>query len=497
MLIGDYCVMKIQSYYNENFDIFKEKAHNFSEDYKKFIDKSKTEREFVEIAVDLAKKSGFTEFKFNEKLVPGSKIYTINRDKAISLAVIGSRSILDGINIIVAHIDSPRIDLKPNALYESHGLGYFRTHYYGGIKKYQWTTIPLALHGVVIRQDGTKVNVKIGEDNNDLVFTISDLLPHLAKDQMSKKMSEAIDGEKLNPVIGSLKIESNSQKNKSQNRDEDKDEDKNESESENKNKNKNEKIPSKQVKQAILEILKNKYDISEYDLLTAELQLVPAFKARDVGFDRNLIGAYGQDDRVCSYTALKAILDIDKVPDKTIMCTLVDKEEIGSMGNTGIMSRAFEDSISYIVESVNGSCSHIDVRKIFANSCCLSADVEAALDPLYPEVCEESNAAKINGGVSISKYTGSRGKFSSNDANCEFLHKVCTIFNENGILWRISELGKVDQGGGGTVAQFVANLNIETVDCGIALLSMHSPFEIASKLDIYSAYLAYICFFMQ
>ncbi len=365
-----------------------------------------------------------------------------------------------GLNIVAAHIDAPRIDLKQNPLYEDLELAFFKTHYYGGIKKYQWTTVPLALHGVVVKGDGSKTEIIIGEDDSDPVFCITDLLPHLAQEQMNKVMKDAISGEALNILIGSKPNSDEKDK----------------------------------VKGELLRLICEKYDIIEEDFISAELEIVPSAKARDVGFDRSLIGAYGQDDRVCGYTALAGILEVES-PSKTAICILADKEEVGSMGNTGMRSRFFEDTVAKIISMQHSSYNDLLVREAFASSLCLSADVGAAVDPNYKEVSELANAPRINYGVMMTKYTGSRGKSGSNDASAEFVGIVRKMLNDNNIVWQIGELGKVDVGGGGTVAQYIANLNIETIDCGVPLLSMHSPFEIAGKIDIYMAYRAYKAFY--
>ncbi len=447
---------------NENGYIATKNAHNteimeFSKEYADFLNSSKTEREATAYSVKLLEKNGFKEFDGTSPLKSGDKIYKINRGKNVYAAVIGRLPMSEGINLVAAHIDSPRLDLKQNPLYEDMDFAMLRTHYYGGIKKYQWTTIPLALHGVVMRGDGTKLEIAIGEEDNDPVFTISDLLPHLAKGD--KKMSEVIIGENLTVIAGSIPTDSEKDK----------------------------------TKTAVLNLLKEKYNIDDEDFISAELTLVPAFKARDIGFDRSIIASYGQDDRVCAYTALKAICDMS-APEKTAVIMLADKEEIGSMGTTGMMSRFFEDTTALICSLTDNSYSDITLRKCFASSTCLSADVGAAMDPNYKEVQESSNAPKFNHGLMLTKYTGARGKSGSSDADAELVSKIRNIFNANGVAWQIGELGKVDQGGGGTVAQFIANLNIDTIDCGVPLLSMHSPYETASKFDVYMAYKGYKAF---
>ncbi|HHY80953.1 MAG TPA: aminopeptidase [Thermoanaerobacter sp.] len=435
----------------------KEKVYQFGEDYKDFMTKCKTERETAEKIIEIAEKNGFINIEKVTNLKPGSKVYYNNKGKSVVLAVIGKESMQKGIKAVASHIDSPRIDLKPNPMYEDGGLALFKTHYYGGVKKYQWVTIPLALHGVIVKANGEKINIVVGEDENDPVLYITDLLPHLGKDQMEKKAAEVVTGEALNVVIGSIPL--------------------------------SEEVS---VKPNILKYLNEKYGIVEEDFLSAELELVPAYKPRDIGFDRSMIGAYGQDDRVCAYTSLRAILELE-VPERTAVAIFTDKEEIGSMGNTGLQSRFFENAIAEILEKYEGS-TDIKLRRVLANSELLSADVNAAFDPTYPEVSEKQNTAYLGKGVCITKYTGSRGKAGSNDANAEFVGKVRKLFNENGVVWQTGELGKVDMGGGGTVAQYVANYGMEVLDCGVALLSMHAPYELSSKVDVYMAYKAYKVF---
>jgi aspartyl aminopeptidase len=431
----------------------------FCEGYKKFLDRAKTEREAAREAERLAVQRGFVSLDSVSSLKKGDKVYAVNRGKGILLAVLGDDTAA-GMNIVAAHIDSPRIDLKQNPLYEDLDLAFFKTHYYGGIKKYQWTTVPLALHGVIVRGDGSKTDITLGEDDGDPIFCITDLLPHLAREQMSKNMKDAITGEGLNLLIGS--VPNGGEKDK--------------------------------VKDAVLALLHEKYQITEEDFISAELELVPAAKARDLGFDRSMIGAYGHDDRVCAYTALLGILDAES-PARTAVCVLADKEEIGSMGNTGMKSRFFEDTIAKILAAEAKTYSDLTLREAFAHSMCLSADVGAAVDPNYKEVSELANAPRLNYGVMLTKYTGSRGKADSNDASAEYVGKIRALFNGGGVVWQTGELGKVDQGGGGTVAQYIANLNIETLDCGVPLLSMHSPLEVAGKMDIYMAYKGYKGFY--
>ncbi|AEF17069.1 peptidase M18 aminopeptidase I [Thermoanaerobacterium xylanolyticum LX-11] len=438
----------------------REKIFEYAEDYKAFIGECKTEREVADRIIKIAEENGFINLETATNLKPGTKVYYDNKGKSVILAVIGKDSVRNGFKAAAAHIDSPRIDLKPNPLYEDSGLALFKTHYYGGIKKYQWVTIPLALHGVVIKESGEKVVFNLGEDEKDPVLYITDLLPHLGKDQMEKKAADVVTGEALNPVIGNMPLSEDVS-----------------------------------VKPNLLKILNEKYGIVEEDFISAELELVPAHKPRDIGFDRSMIGAYGQDDRICAYDVLRAILDVDN-PEKTAVAIFADKEEIGSMGNTGLQSRFFENAIAEILEKQEGS-TDIKLRAAMRNAELLSADVNAGFDPLYPDVSEKLNSSYIGNGVCLTKYTGSRGKSGSNDANAEFVAKVRKIFNENNVVWQTGELGKVDIGGGGTVALFAANYGMEVIDCGIALLSMHSPYELSSKLDLYMGYKAYRSFLLS
>jgi len=431
----------------------------FCNDYIGFLNSSKTERLAVKNAISIAESYGFCDITKKKNVNAGDKVYFNNRDKGLYLAVIGSEDIASGINFVIAHIDSPRLDLKANPLYEDADMALFKTHYYGGIKKYQWTSIPLSLIGVVYKKDGTKVEIEIGEKEGDPVFCVSDLLPHLAAKQMQKKLSEAIEGESLNLIIGS--VPENSEKDK--------------------------------FKTAVMTILNEKYGIVEDDFVSAELEAVPAFKACDIGLDRSMVGGYGQDDRVCAYTALRAVCEIE-APKKTVACVLVDKEEIGSMGNTGMLSASFEYVTALLIAKLKKDYNEFMKLNVFRNSKCISADVNAAFDPNYPEVNEKNNAAFLGHGPTLTKFTGARGKSGTSDANAEFMSIVRNVFNKNGIIWQTGELGRVDVGGGGTIAQYAANLDIEVVDCGTALLSMHAPFEIASKLDIYMTYKAYSAF---
>ena len=436
----------------------------FCDDYKDYLGKGKTERQCCDLSLKQAVAAGFVPLESKQTLAAGDKVYSVNRGKGIVLAVIGEEPVQNGANIVGAHIDVPRLDLKPNPLYEDGGFSLFKTHYYGGIKKYQWTAIPLAIHGVVILADGSLVDINIGEDENDPVFCITDLLPHLAQEQMKKNLSEAIAGEGLNVLIGNVPD--------------------------------NDKDAKEKVKSHTLKLLHEKYGIREEDFISAEIEIVPAFMPRDIGFDRSMVAGYGHDDRVCSFAALRAVLDVEK-PKRTAICLLVDKEEIGSCGNTGMKSRWFENFVAKLCNMQSENYNDILTRDALANSICLSADVGAAFDPNYPEVNEKRNTAIVNGGLMITKYTGSRGKSGASDASAEFVGKVRKIFEDNSVLWQTGLLGKVDLGGGGTIAQYVANLDIDTLDCGVPLLSMHSPYEVAGKVDIYMAYKGYKYFMLS
>ena len=433
-----------------------QKADAFCEEYKNFLNSSKTEREAVHYAVARAEKLGFTPFDAGKAYKAGDKVYLNNRGKALILAVVGKKDLREGVHILAAHTDSPRLDLKQVPVYEDNEMGYLKTHYYGGIKKYQWVTIPLALHGVLVKNDGSVVTVRIGEDEGDPVFCITDLLPHLAADQMKRPAGELIRGEELNVVIGSRPF-----------RDDD---------------------ASERVKLNLLKLLFEKYGVTEADFLSAELEVVPAFKASDVGLDRSFVGSYGQDDRVCAYTEMEAVFDCG-VPDTTVMCIFADKEEIGSVGCTGMKS-AF---LRHFIEDLAAPYG-VAGRTVLQHSQCLSADVSAAFDPTFPEVCERKNNAFVNYGVSICKYTGARGKSGSSDASAEFMGWVRKILDEGNVLWQTSELGKVDQGGGGTVAAYIAELDVDTIDVGVPVLSMHAPYEMTAKIDVYSAYRAFVVF---
>lgn len=434
-----------------------DKADAFCEGYKTFLDNAKTEREAAAQTVILAEKAGFKPYEAGKKYDAGEKIYFVNRKKAVILTVMGKRSLEDGVRLAAAHIDSPRLDLKQNPLYEDKELCLFKTHYYGGIKKYQWTTVPMSLHGVVVKGNGEKVTVRIGEDQGDPVFCVTDILPHLADSQMKRPAPQIIKGEELNLLIGSRPF-------------------------------KDDKVSNK-VKLNIMSLLFDKYGIVEDDFVSAELEAVPAFKASDVGFDRSMVGAYGQDDRVCAYTALQAILDCND-PDYTCMTVLTDKEETGSDGNTGLNSSYLPYFIADLAKPYG-----IDGRTVISASECLSADVNAAVDPTFIEPFEIRNASQINYGVVATKFTGSRGKSGTSDASAEFVGRIRNLFDAHDVIWQTGELGKVDGGGGGTVAQYIANLNFDVIDVGVPVLSMHAPFEITSKLDTYMAYKAFSVFF--
>ncbi|MCI5892607.1 MAG: aminopeptidase [Clostridiales bacterium] len=449
--------------FSEISETDKKNMYAFCDEYRKFIDRAKTEREFTLEASKLLEDNGFVELSSKDTLKRGDKVYTVNRGKGVIAAVIGSEDFSSGVSIVGSHIDSPRLDLKPNPVYEDNHFAYFKTHYYGGIKKYQWTTIPLALHGVATLQDGTQIKISIGEDDNDPTFVISDLLPHFARKQMEKKLSEAIDAESLNIIIGNEEAADCGDS-------------------------------SEKVKYNVLKLLNEKYDICEEDFVSAEIEAVPAFKAKDLGFDRSMVAAYGHDDRVCAYDALRAVIDI-KNPKKTAICLLVDKEEIGSVGNTGMRSRHFENILAKMISKTVDTYNDLMLRETISNSICFSADVCAAFDPNFPEVSDKRNVAVLNGGIGVVKYSGSGGKSGASDASAELMANVRKIFNDAGVMWQAAELGKVDAGGGGTIAGFVANLDMEVVDIGVPLLSMHAPYEVAGKLDIFMGYKCYKAFF--
>lgn len=428
------------------------KADEYCEGYKNFLNAAKTEREAVKAAVELAKENGFTEFVYGKKYNAGDKVFINNRGKTIALAVIGKEPVEQGVNITAAHIDSPRLDLKPNPLYEDLDLALFKTHYYGGIKKYQWTAVPLALHGVFALKDGTVKEVSLGERDDEPKFVINDLLPHLASEQIKRPLNEGIKGEELNVLVGSHPFKDDK--------------------------------GSELVKLNILMLLNEKYGVTEEDFLSAELELVPAAKSCDIGFDRSLIGSYGQDDRVCAYPALTAVLEVEN-PQKTALAILADKEEIGSSGNTGLESDFLRFVIGDLAKMQEG-----DVTKALRNSKCLSADVNAGIDPTFKDVMEPKNASFLNYGVVVTKYTGARGKSGTSDASAEYVAEVRAMLDNAGIVWQTGELGKVDIGGGGTVAMFIANMGVDVVDLGVPVLSMHAPFETTAKFDVYMCYRA-------
>ena len=431
----------------------KEKVFKFCDEYCDFLSRCKTEREVVDYIVSMAEKNGFSSIAKG-----GKKIYEVNRGKSVILAIRGKKDLGEGLRIIASHADSPRLDLKPNPVYEEEEIVLLKTHYYGGIKKYQWVSIPLAMHGVIVKENGEKLNIILGENPEDPVFTVCDLLPHLAKKiQGEKKFFEGIAGEELNILFGSM-------------RKEDKEKEK--------------------IKRFIVELLEKTYGIKEEDLISAEIQFVPNFKARDVGIDKSFIGAYGHDDKVCVFTSLKAILEMED-PEYTCVFIAVDREEIGSEGPTGMKSRAFENFLIKIMDSPQVK----DLVSVFENSKVLSADVGAGLNPTFKDAQEKHNAAKLGYGVIIERYTGSGGKYSTNETTAEFTAEIRRIFNKNNIHWQAAELGKVDEGGGGTIAKFLANYNMDVIDCGTPILGMHSPFEIASKADIYETYRAYKAFY--
>lgn len=437
-----------------------------AEHYKAFLDAGKTERECVSEAIRLAEAKGFVDLSTKEALVPGDKVYVNTMGKAIQLYLIGKKPLEAGINIVGAHVDSPRMDLKQNPMYEDTGLVYLDTHYYGGIKKYQWVTIPLALHGVVAKKDGTVVNMVIGEEDSDPVVSISDLLIHLAGDQMGKKASVVIEGEDLNVIVGGRPMRDVPE---------------------------GEKEPCKAL---ILSLLKEKYGIEEEDFLSAEIEVVPAGKARDLGLDRSMVLAYGHDDRVCAFAALDALLSIEDVPETTCCCIFADKEEIGSVGATGMQARYFENAMAEIMELL-GQYSELKLRRALSNSRMLSCDVSAGYDPNFAGCFERKNAAYLGRGVCFNKYTGSRGKSGSNDANAEYVASLRKIFDDNDIHFQTAELGRVDQGGGGTIAYICALYGMNVIDSGVAVLSMHAPYETISKADLYEAILAYKAFMLN
>lgn len=447
------------SWKNADADM-KKKIMDFSEGYMSFLDNSKTEREAAKEIIRIAEANGFKDVKTADSLRAGDRVYSVNKGKSVFMAVIGKKPVTEGTYLVGSHIDAPRLDLKQNPLYEDGGMALFKTHYYGGIKKYQWTTVPLALHGVVAKTDGTVVDIHIGENDDEPVFLITDLLPHLSAKQNAKKLSEGITAENLNIVVGSMPLEDDGEEG---------------------------------VKSHILAILKEKYGIEEDDFRSAEIEAVPAMKARSLGFDRSMVAAYGHDDRICAYPSLVAMTEM-KVPEHTAICLFADKEEIGSVGNTGMESHNFELFMMELLEKT-GIVNPYALQRTFSASKALSADVTAAYDPTFAEVMEKNNSSFIGNGITIKKYTGARGKSGASDANAEFVGYVRGIFEKAGVVSQSSEMGKVDEGGGGTIAYTLANRGMEVLDCGVPIHSMHSPYESASKYDIYMAYLAYKAFF--
>ena len=441
----------------------KEEIFNLSQKYMDFLNIAKTEREFIKKARKMADENGYKDIMEFDSLKPGDKIYFVNREKSMYLAIIGENSIEEGLHIIGSHVDSPRLDLKPNPLYEDTGLAYFKTHYYGGIKKYQWTTIPLSMHGVIVKANGEKIEINIGEDENDPIFTITDLLPHLAQEQMEKKLKNGVEGENLNLLIGSIPYD-------------------------------DEKV-SEKVKLNILNILNQKYGITEVDLTSSEIELVPAFRARSLGLDGSMVAAYGQDDKVCAYTSLQAMMELENVKN-TAVCILSDKEEIGSMGNTGMESHMFDFFISEILNKLGVNRPNL-LDKVFCFSKMLSSDVDAGYDPIYASVSDKYNAGFLGKGIALVKYTGARGKSGASDANAEYVAWIRNVLEKSNIRYQLTELGKVDIGGGGTIAYILANKGADVIDCGVPVLSMHAPYEVTSKYDVYSAYKTYKAFWNE
>ena len=449
--------------YDENG---KQEIFKFCEGYKNYLSVGKTERECIHEAIRLAEEKGYRNLdeiiKNNETLKVGDKVYSNNKDKSLALYLIGKDSIENGMRIIGSHVDSPRLDLKQNPLYEDSDLALMDTHYYGGVKKYQWVALPLALHGIVVKKDGTKINVVIGEDDNDPVLGISDLLIHLSAEQLQKKANEVIAGEDLNVLVGNIPLEGKEKE---------------------------------AVKENILVLLKDKYDFEEEDFISAEFEIVPAGKARDLGLDKSMVMGYGQDDRICAYTSLMALLEVESV-EKTSVILLVDKEEVGSIGATGMHSRFFENSLAEVMDRME-QYSELKLKRALQNSLMLSADVTAAFDPNYPGVCEKKNTAYFGRGLVFSKYTGARGKNGCNDANPEFVAWLRKIMDKNHVAYQTAELGKVDQGGGGTIAYILAQYNMEVIDCGVALQNMHAPWEVSIKVDIYETKNGYKAFLIE
>ena len=439
-------------------DTRRSEINKFCDEYMYFLNNSKTEREIIKSAKKMADENGFRNIEECSELKEGDKVYYINREKSMYLAVIGKEPMENGINIIGSHADSPRLDLKPNPLYEDTGLAYLKTHYYGGIKKYQWTTIPLAIHGVFVKANGEKIDVTIGEDESDPIFTITDLLPHLATDQMQRKLNEGIKGEELNLLVGSIPYGSGADA----------------------------------VKLNIMNLLNQKYGIVEKDFVSSEIELVPAFKARSMGFDSSMVAAYGQDDKICVFTSVRALLEVYN-PNKTAVCIIADKEEIGSMGNTGMESHVFDTFVSELLNKQNVNRPNL-LDKVFCKSKMLSADVDAAYDPIYASAFEKNNSGYLGKGLGLNKYTGARGKSGASDANAEFVAEIRGILERENVEYEVSELGKVDTGGGGTIAYILADKGIDVIDAGVPVLSMHAPYEVTSKFDVHEAFRAYRAF---
>ena len=439
----------------------KKAVFKFAEEYMDYLNCSKTEKEIVKTSKEILEKNGFVDLNTKESLVAGDRVYFINRNRTIYSAIIGEETLENGIRMVAAHGDSPRIDLKPKPLYEDSGLGLFKTHYYGGIKKYQWTNIPLSMHATFVKSNGEKIEVVIGEDELDPIFTISDLLPHLASNQMDRKLRDGVQGEELNVVVGSIPFE-------------------------------DEKI-SEKIKLNILKLLNDKYGIKEVDLMSSEIEFVPAFKAKSLGLDASMVAGYGQDDKVCCYTSLRGILDIG-TPRNTAVCVLTDKEEIGFCGVTGMDSRTFEYFVTELLNKTDQNKTNA-LEKVFHNSKVISADVDGAFDPTFASAFDKINSAFIGRGPTVVKYTGARGKSGASEATAEFVAEVRNVFEKNNVTYQTSELGKVDIGGGGTIAVSLANRGMNVIDCGVPVLSMHSPYEITSKFDVYQAYKAYEAFY--
>ncbi|MBR1702429.1 MAG: aminopeptidase [Lachnospiraceae bacterium] len=471
----------------ETYDVKQLKAlEKLCEGYREFLDNGKTERECVDTIVNTVEAAGYRELnvllKENAALKPGDKVYSVWMNKSVALFQIGEKPMEAGMNILGAHIDSPRMDIKQNPLYEDGGFAYLDTHYYGGVKKYQWVTIPLAIHGVVVKKDGTTIELNVGENEDDPVFFVSDLLIHLAAEQLEKKAAKVIEGEALDIIVGNkpLLIGKDAEDGKNEKK---------------KGKKDKKEAAKDAVKAGILQILKDNYDMEEEDFISAELEVVPAGKAREAGFDRSMILAYGQDDRVCAYTSLQAMLDLKKT-DRTVCCILVDKEEIGSVGATGMQSRFFENAVAEVM-NLCGEYSELALRRCLAHSCMLSSDVSSAYDPSYASSFDKKNVAYLGGGMVFNKFTGARGKSGSNDANAEYIAHIRNIFAEEKINFQTAELGKVDLGGGGTIAYILALYGMNVIDSGVAVLNMHAPWEATSKADIYETYRGYIAFAKQ